>query len=73
MISLHHLTPTKLKSAVSFPDDFPLPEDSDWPSLVDTATSFINQVGTKMDGGKEMDGNRHWTDDMPMDASITSS
>lgn len=72
MISSHHMTPAKLKSAVSFPDDFPLPEDSDWPSLVDTATSFINQVGTKLDGRKEMDG-KHWNDDMPVDASIASS
>lgn len=73
MISSHHMTPTKLKSAVSFPDDFPLPEDSDWPSLVDTATSFINQVGTKVDIGKEMDANRHWNDDGPADASLASS
>lgn len=77
-----HVTPSKLKAGGGFPDDFPLPEDSDWPSLVDTATSFMNQVGSKSEGGKELEGarhwnedipNRHWNEDIPVDASLASS
>ncbi|KAG5878415.1 hypothetical protein JTB14_002499 [Gonioctena quinquepunctata] len=68
-----HMTGNKCKTVVNFPDDFPLPEDSDWPSLVDTATSFMNQVGASSDGIQEREANRHWNDEAPVDASITSS
>uniref|UniRef100_A0A6P7F0V2 Signal-induced proliferation-associated 1-like protein 1 isoform X6 n=1 Tax=Diabrotica virgifera virgifera TaxID=50390 RepID=A0A6P7F0V2_DIAVI len=68
-----HVPLSKLKTTVSFPDDFPLPEDGDWPSLVDTATSFINQVGSNHEGGKDMEGTRCWSDDGVIDASIAST
>ncbi|CAH1103721.1 unnamed protein product [Psylliodes chrysocephalus] len=67
-----HVPLTKMKTTVSFPDEFPLPEDGDWPSLVDTATCFMNQVGS-CDGGKEMEVNRCWDGDGVIDASITST
>ncbi|CAG9820298.1 unnamed protein product [Phaedon cochleariae] len=73
----------KSKPPLSFPDDFPLPEDSDWPSLVDTATSFMNQVGGGGGGGgsaseggmmKERETGGYWNgEEAAIDASITSS
>ncbi|XP_074037601.1 signal-induced proliferation-associated 1-like protein 2 isoform X3 [Leptinotarsa decemlineata] len=70
--SSHASLSSKSKPVHNFPDDFPLPEDSDWPSLVDTATSFMNQVGSSSDM-KERETNRLWNDETPIDASITSS
>ncbi|CAG9762814.1 unnamed protein product [Ceutorhynchus assimilis] len=37
-------SPSKNKVGLPFPDNFPLPEDSDWPSLVDTATRVMMQA-----------------------------
>ncbi|XP_056642408.1 signal-induced proliferation-associated 1-like protein 1 isoform X8 [Diorhabda sublineata] len=68
-----HVPLGKLKTNVSFPDDFPLPEDGDWPSLVDTATSFMNQVGSNCENNKETERNRCWSDDVVIDASIGST
>ncbi|XP_057663503.1 signal-induced proliferation-associated 1-like protein 1 isoform X10 [Diorhabda carinulata] len=68
-----HVPLGKLKTTVSFPDDFPLPEDGDWPSLVDTATSFMNQVGSNCENNKETERNRCWSDDVVIDASIGST
>lgn len=69
-----HLSPSKVKIGLTFNDEFPLPEDSDWPSLVDTATSFMNQVGSSSDVGKELERNhRRWNEEGAVDASITSS
>ncbi|KAJ8969295.1 hypothetical protein NQ314_001834 [Rhamnusium bicolor] len=44
-MSSHISSSNKSKSAINFPDNFPLPEDSDWPSLVDAATRVVMQVG----------------------------
>nr|CAI5858171.1 unnamed protein product [Callosobruchus analis] len=44
-----------VKLGITFPEDFPLPEDSDWPSLVDTATSFMNQVESTVEHTTESD------------------
>ncbi|ERL95293.1 hypothetical protein D910_12559, partial [Dendroctonus ponderosae] len=46
-----------------FPDNFPLPEDSDWPSLVDTATKVMMQVGSIPE--EEKDRNvRNWEEEL---------
>nr|CAH7717010.1 unnamed protein product [Callosobruchus chinensis] len=67
-----HMSPNKVKLGITFPEDFPLPEDSDWPSLVDTATSFMNQVESTVEHTTENDP-RRWNEEQAIDASITSS
>ncbi|KAJ8946477.1 hypothetical protein NQ318_004523, partial [Aromia moschata] len=70
----HIASPNKGKSGLNFPDNFPLPEDSDWPSLVDAATRVVMQVGSASEVNSEQEVGRHWNDDVvPIDASITSS
>lgn len=68
----HLLGPGKAKS-ISFPDNFPLPEDGDWPSLVDAATRVVMQAGPGSEAGNDRDAGRHWNEEVPMDASIASS
>lgn len=60
--------------SAGFQDEFPLPQDGDWPSLVDTATRVINSVGVSSDDRQPLvDSRRHWEDDQHVDASIASS
>ncbi|XP_048517129.1 signal-induced proliferation-associated 1-like protein 1 isoform X1 [Dendroctonus ponderosae] len=56
-------SPSKNKVGLPFPDNFPLPEDSDWPSLVDTATKVMMQVGSIPE--EEKDRNvRNWEEEL---------
>lgn len=71
-LTSHMASPSKAK-VITFPDNFPLPEDSDWPSLVDAATKVVMQVGSNSEVNSEHEANRHWSEEVPMDASITSS
>ncbi|XP_066154442.1 signal-induced proliferation-associated 1-like protein 1 isoform X4 [Euwallacea fornicatus] len=54
-------SPSKNKVGLPFPDSFPLSEDSDWPSLMDTATKVMMQVGNLPEEDKNP---RHWDEDM---------
>lgn len=56
---------SKSKPMMVTPEDLPLPEDMDWPSLVDTATRVMQQVGSDSN-----DKNRQ--EELVADASIAS-
>lgn len=58
----------KSKSMMVTPEDLPLPEDMDWPSLVDTATRVMLQVA----GEEERSGVCDGEENNVGDASITS-
>ena len=63
------MSPNKGKPIVC-PDALPLPEDMDWPSLVDTANRVIgDEDGVPV--APEVEIHHQW-DDVPVDASITS-
>lgn len=59
-----------------FPDNFPLPEDSDWPSLVDTATKVMMQVGMGPDDDRDRSP-KPWDNDLigisRLDQQLSSS
>lgn len=57
------------KSMMVTPEELPLPEDMDWPSLVDTATRVMLQVAGNSDSNEAIDRE----DDNGGDASITSA
>lgn len=59
---------SKSKSMMVTPEDLPLPEDMDWPSLVDTATRVMLQVA----GEDDCNGVIDREDNNVGDASITS-
>lgn len=61
-------SPTKTKSVVSL-EEIPVPED--WPTLVDTATRVLMQVAS--DNYNKREENKIWDEEVPIDASITSS
>lgn len=53
------------------PDALPLPEDSDWSSLVDTATRALQEGDSVQDSHGQDRGQKHWEDGL-VDASMTS-
>ncbi|KAL1509707.1 hypothetical protein ABEB36_004404 [Hypothenemus hampei] len=57
------LSPSKNKVGLPIPDNFPLSDDSDWPSLVDTATKVMMQVGSMPDEEKDRSP-RRWEDEL---------
>lgn len=59
----------KNRTMMVTPEDLPLPEDMDWPSLVDTATRVMLQVAGE-DNTNEVNDRE---DDNVGDASITSA
>lgn len=59
----------KSKSMMVTPEDLPLPEDMDWPSLVDTATRAMLQSAGNSGSTEGIDRQ----DDSVADASITSA
>ncbi|XP_022913514.2 signal-induced proliferation-associated 1-like protein 2 isoform X1 [Onthophagus taurus] len=63
-------SPSKTKAIVVGPEALPLPEDMDWPSLVDTATKVVGCSDENRIGDGER---RNWEDDGPIDASISSN
>ncbi|XP_060532033.1 signal-induced proliferation-associated 1-like protein 1 [Cylas formicarius] len=62
-------SPSKNTVGLAFPENFPLPEESDWPSLVDTATRVMMQVGSM----QEPDSNRARWDDEILSADHTNA
>lgn len=59
----------KVRSVMVTPEDLPLPDDMDWPSLVDTATRVMLQVAGEDDSNEVVDRE---DDNVIGDASITS-
>lgn len=59
----------KSKSMMVTPEELPLPEDMDWPSLVDTATRVMLKVAGNSDSTEAIDR----VDDNVGDTSITSA
>lgn len=66
----------KSVKAIEFDEKFPFPDESDWPSLVESANRLMAQGGVSSDasGSNECErGHRLWDEETAMDASITSS
>lgn len=69
------VSPGKGKPVMVAPEELPLPEDMDWPSLVDTATRVMLQVAGNGEVNDDESGERSrgWDEENGTDASMTST